>query len=107
MLRNIVATVAALSSAAVTALAIQRGINLASVLLLGAVTLFFTGIAVPTVYRRIPRYENLGLVAVGIVGGLALLSGRQTELAVGAIILGTANLVDYFRYTRNSGGQPE
>ena len=95
--RIVVSSVSAVLCGVIFVFLIIRGFPLSIVALFLTVMLFFAFGAIPAVYDRVPRYANIGLIVVGIVGVSVLLSGEYVEIAIGAVIIGVANMADLLR----------
>lgn len=79
---------------AVTGWAIIDGQDLVTVLLLSTMTMYAFGNTLPVVQRRIPRFDRLAAVPLGIVGAIAYAIGAPTDLPIFFILLGVGSLID-------------
>ena len=96
-IRIVISSVSAVLCGVILAFLIVRGFSFPIIVLFSTIMLFFAFGSVPTIYDRVPRYANIGLIIIGIVGVGVLLSGEYLEIAIGAIIIGIANMADLVR----------
>lgn len=80
--------------ATVTGWAIVDGQDRLTVLLLGAVTVYALGNTLPAVRRRVPRFDRLAAVPLGVVGAIAYAMEAPTDLPIFFMLLGGGSLVD-------------
>lgn len=67
---------------------------LVTILLLGLMTMYALGNTLPVVQRRIPRFDRLAAVPLGIIGAIAYARGAPTDLPIFFILLGVGSLID-------------
>ncbi|WP_435129145.1 hypothetical protein [Halobaculum sp. D14] len=71
-----------------------RGSDLFQAVLLAAATAYLLGAAAPAVHDRVPHYERVAAIPLGLLGVVAAAVGVPTDLPVLFILLGAAAVVD-------------
>ncbi len=72
----------------------HRRPSLVTVLLLGVMTMYTLGNTLPAVQRRIPRFDRLAALPLGVVGAIAYAIEVPTDLPIFFIFLGVGSLID-------------
>lgn len=80
--------------AIITGWAIRDGQDITTVSLWGAATVYTLGNTLPVVQRRIPRFDRVAAVPLGIVGVITYVIGAPTDLPIFFIILGVGSTID-------------
>lgn len=78
----------------ITAWAVSTESGAPVLVLLGLATLFFLGLAVPAISDRVPQYQRVATVAIGLVGTGLFLLGHRFELVIAVIFVGAASGID-------------
>ncbi|MFB6194984.1 MAG: hypothetical protein ABEI80_02350 [Haloplanus sp.] len=63
-------------------------------LLLGTMTAYLFGNTLPMVRRRVPHFERIAAVPLGVVGVVAYAVGAPTDLPIFFVIFGVGSLID-------------
>ncbi len=92
--RTVIFGLATVFCSVVTGWAVIDDQDLVTVSLLGVLTLYVLGNALPVIYQRVPRFKQVAAVPLGVVGGVAYATGAPTDIPIFFILVGVGSLID-------------